>query len=158
MFVPEVIEGKNTNDLRCKQPVDIIFLVQGDPTSLISQDYLEELIQYHLQGWRFSGQSAPVLGHPHSKVLPEVHRKLHLFQFVPISCSPVSFKRLFLPTLYSSFKCLYTLIIFLKSLLFPDWTVSSPLSLYSKERCCISFMVLVALCWTIFSMSIPLLD
>lgn len=157
-FVPEVIEGKNTNDLCCKRPVDIIFLVQADPTSLISQDYLEELIQYHLQGWRFSGQSAPVLGHPHSKVLPEVHWKFHLFQFVPISCSPVTLKRLFLPFLYSSFKYLYTLIFLLKSLLFPDWTVSSPLSLYSQERCCITFMVLGALCWTTFSMSTSLLD
>lgn len=147
------------NGLCWKQRVDIIFLIQTDPTALIKQDHLEQLIQDHLQGWRFFGQPAPVLGHPHSKALPEVHRKLPVFQFVPISSGPVTLKSLFLSSLHSSFKYLYTLLIFLKSLLFPGWAVSCPLKLYSKERCCSPFMVLVALCCTIFSiMSMSLLD
>lgn len=119
MFDPEVIEEKNMNGLCWKGPVGVICLVQEDPTALIKQDHLKQLIQDHLQRWRFLGQLEPVLGHPHSEVLPEVHRNLPVFQFVPIASGPVTLKSLLLSSLHSSFKYLYTLMIFLKILLIP---------------------------------------
>jgi len=130
----------------------------------VAQDHVQTAFQY-LQGERLhnlSGQPVPGLSHPRSKeVLPDVQRNLPVPQFVPTaSCTVAKHHWKDLGSVLFALSCQVFIHIYKipPSLLLPRVKNTDSLSLSPFERCSNPLIILVALHWTLSSMSISFLD
>lgn len=118
----------------------------------------------YLQEWKlhnFPWQPVPVLSPPwNGKVFPDVQREQSASQFVPFASGPVTghhWEVLAPSSLHPCIRCLYTWVRHSLCLLFSKLNRPSSLSFSSYHTCSSPFIIFMALCWSLSSMSMSLI-